>query len=126
MRLQRIFTTANPATPRSGFALGALHDDDGRIFFTTFEDKPIPAGTYICRLLPHPIHGVCWEVCDVPNRTGILFHVGNDATDSEGCILVGFGFSGPAITFSADAYKRFRQFLAARREFSLVVADPSK
>lgn len=127
MRLQRIFSTADPAVARSGLALGVLRDDTGVIFFTTFEDKPIPAGTYAVKLMAaadNPRHGPSWEVQDVPERTDILFHAGNDADDSEGCILVGYGFQGRAITFSAEAYRRFRQFLAARRAFHLTVVDP--
>lgn len=124
MKLHRVFNTADPNVPRSGYALGVLLDDDGKIFFTTFEDKPIPAGTYMCRLMTaadNPRHGVSWEVRGVPGRTDILFHAGNDASDSEGCILVGFGFNGRAITFSAEAYQRFRKFLAARTLFTLEV-----
>ena len=119
MRLQRAFN--------SGVALGVLRDDDGAVFFTTFEDKPIPAGTYTVKFCDHPIHGMAWEVQAVPGRTGILFHVGNDEADSEGCILVGFGFARQArgITASQDAYRRFLRFLAARDTFALVVADPS-
>lgn len=124
MQLHRVYNSSNPNAAPNGQALGVLRDDDGKVFFTTFEDKPIPAGTYICRLLDHPKHGMCWEVTNVPGRTGILFHIGNDASDSEGCILVGFGFSTRAITFSADAYKRFRQFLAARRVCALTIFDP--
>lgn len=51
----------------------------------------IPAGTYkvimkqsakFGRMLP--------SLCDVPNRSGILIHRGNDPTkDSTGCILIG-------------------------------------
>jgi hypothetical protein len=124
MRLQRVLNTADAAVPRSGHALGVLRNDQGTLFFTTFEDQPIPAGAYVCKLLDHPVHGLAWEVCDVPGRTGILFHVGNDADDSDGCILVGFGFSDAAITFSADAYKRFRRYLAACKTFTLTVMDP--
>lgn len=125
MKLQRVFTTADPAVPRSGFALGVLRNDTGKVFFTIFEDMPIPAGTYTCRLLDHPKHGECWEVCNVPGRSGILFHVGNDADDSDGCMLVGFGFGEPAsVIGSVDAYKRFRRYLALCKSFTLTVADP--
>ena len=30
-----------------------------------------------------------WEVCDVPDRTHILFHAGNRASDVQGCIAPG-------------------------------------
>lgn len=127
MKLQRVFTTADAAVPRSGFALGVLTNNAGHVFWTTFEDKPIPAGTYRVKLMPaaaNPKHGESWEVQNVPGRTDILFHVGNDADDSEGCILVGFGFQGRAITFSADGYNRFRRYLGGIKIFTLTISDP--
>jgi len=33
-----------------------------------------------------------FEVLSVPNRSGILFHVGNSVKDSRGCILIGSSF----------------------------------
>jgi hypothetical protein len=127
MRLQRVFNSSSHGTTPDGEALGVMRDDNGKVFFTTFEDKPIPAGTYQVKLMPaadNPKHGESWEVRGVPGRTDILFHVGNDASDSEGCILVGFGFAGRAITFSADAYRRFRKFLAGHKLFTLQILDP--
>lgn len=113
---------------KRAIALGVLRDDDGRAFWTTFENKPIPAGTYVVRLMSaaaNPKHGVCWEVQNVPGRSDILFHIGNDADDSDGCILVGLGFAGRAITSSRDGYGRFRGFLAPAREFVLTIHDPT-
>ena len=129
MKLHRVYSTAKPGVPKSGIALGVLRDDNGRVFLTTFEDKPIPAGTYTVKLMPaeaNPKHGVSWEIQNVPGRTDILFHAGNDADDSEGCVLVGYGFSEfqHAITSSRMAYRRFRRFLASVREFTLVIVDP--
>ena len=120
MKLQRAFN--------NGVALGVLRDDGGRIFFTTFEDKPIPAGTYKVKLMPaaaNPRHGESWEVQAVPGRTDILFHSGNNERDSEGCILVGLGFHGRAIAASDIGMIRFRKFLSKMREFRLVIADPA-
>ena len=122
MQLYRVF--------KSAIALGVLRDDAGRIFWTTFEDRPIPAGRYIVRLMPaaaNPKHGECWEIQNVPGRSDILFHVGNDASDSDGCVLVGQGFAADAaaITNSVAGYKRFRKFLSARTQFNLEVHDPT-
>lgn len=122
MKLQRAY--------KGAVALGVLRDDSARVFFTTFEDRPIPAGTYIVKLMPaeaNPKHGVCWEIQNVPDRTDILFHTGNDERDSDGCILVGYGFSEfrRAITSSRIAYRRFIRFLANTREFTLVISDPA-
>ena len=124
MKLHRVFRAG-----AAGVALGVLRDDAGRVFFTTLEDKPIPAGHYTVKLMPaeaNPKHGECFEVQNVPGRTDILFHSGNDVDDSEGCILVGYGFSEfqHAITSSRVAYRRFRRFLANVREFQLDIVDP--
>jgi hypothetical protein len=56
----------------------------------------IPEGAYECHKITSPTKGKCFQVMDVPNRTGILLHIGNYATnyhvDTEGCILVGNSF----------------------------------
>lgn len=125
MHLQRSFNA-------EGVALGVLRDDMGRVFFTTFEDKPIPTGRYLVKRMPaaaNPKHGECFEVQNVPGRTDILFHVGNDERHSDGCILVGIGFRNMrgekrGIIYSAAAYDRFMQFLDGVAEFSLIVGDP--
>ena len=50
----------------------------------------IPVGEYICKRVNSPKFGETFEVTEVPNRTHILFHSGNDAIrDSRGCILLG-------------------------------------
>lgn len=121
MKLYRAFN--------SGVALGVLRDDAGRVFLTTFEDKPIPAGRYVVKLMPaaaNPKHGESFEVQNVPGRTDILFHTGNDADDSEGCILVGLGFGefNRSITHSVLGFRRFKRFLANVREFTLDIVDP--
>lgn len=49
----------------------------------------IPAGIYSCRPRRYAKGGYdAVEVCSVPDRTHILFHRGNRAHDSAGCILV--------------------------------------
>lgn len=52
----------------------------------------IPEGTYECRRVKSPKFGNTFEVTKVPGRSAILFHAGNTADDSLGCILVGHGF----------------------------------
>lgn len=34
-----------------------------------------------------------WELKNVPERREIKFHAGNEVTDTEGCVLVGFAFN---------------------------------
>lgn len=49
----------------------------------------IPKGTYLVKPRYYNRGGYkAMEVCDVPQRTHILFHIGNTMHDSAGCILV--------------------------------------
>jgi hypothetical protein len=74
---------------------------DGRPMFVTCElpwlDNQhdvscIPKGKY--SVVPHESFkfGKCYEVIDVPDRGGILFHAGNTHVDTHGCILLGIMF----------------------------------
>jgi len=58
-----------------------------------------------------------FEVIDVPDRSGILFHIGNTPSETNGCILLGdsFGYikGAPAVLGSKIA---FASFVAAVRE----------
>lgn len=45
-------------------------------------------------------------VMGVPNFEGIRIHKGNRAADTHGCILVGTGVNGSALTDSRSAYER--------------------
>lgn len=87
----------------------------------------IPEGVYPLQLRESPIvrrtsagaYFEGWEVADVPERSFIMFHVGNWARDTEGCILVGENFSwsagnGPMVTNSRAAFSRFMLALANR------------
>lgn len=49
----------------------------------------IPEGVYYCAIKESPSHGTIYEVTNVANRSGILIHSGNTASDTEGCILLG-------------------------------------
>ncbi|WP_462327180.1 DUF5675 family protein [Desulfobaculum sp.] len=49
----------------------------------------IPVGQYLCRRRHSARFGNVYAVQDVPGRTGIVFHAGNTAPDTAGCILPG-------------------------------------
>lgn len=52
----------------------------------------IPEGRYLVEPFSGDRYKEVWQVKDVPNRTAILFHVGNWARNSVGCILPGLSF----------------------------------
>jgi len=52
----------------------------------------IPKNKYICKRVDSPKFGNTFEVCDVPDRSEILFHKGNILDDTHGCIIIGEQF----------------------------------
>lgn len=91
----------------------------------------IPKGTYKCGVVYQRrtsgglIIPKTYEVIGVPNRSGILFHVGNTAHDSQGCILLGQRFdylkSDLAVLQSKLAFSQFISLLASQPSFELSV-----
>lgn len=99
----------------------------------------IPAGTYICRRTIYHRHNIpTFEVCDVPDRSRILFHVGNTEEDTDGCILLGRHIgvlsvvdeetgeerNKVGITDSRVAFRMFMDALEGVDEFQLEITDP--
>lgn len=91
----------------------------------------IPDGDYVCRrdtnrktsgglLIPET-----YEVVNVPQRSGILFHVGNVSLDTHGCILLGskFGYidSNAAVLQSREAFELFIKTLKGVLKFQLEI-----
>jgi hypothetical protein len=89
----------------------------------------IPSGTYTCRRDmhgksgPHPYE--VWEICDVPGRSEIHIHIGNDPMkDSIGCPLVGSAFGAQGfVTKSRDAFDRWMAATSKYKEITLHVHD---
>lgn len=88
----------------------------------------IPAGRYVCRRVRSMKFGNTYEICDVPDRTHVLFHQGNYIADTQGCVLVGEEFSGtwdrPFIASSQRGFLEFMKLLQDMPEFDLVISDP--
>lgn len=113
--------------------LGALVLD-GRLFCWTLEppdrgNRPgescIPPGRYACSAVASPRFGRAVAVRGVPGRSHILFHAGNTAADTEGCILLG---SRPgtldgrrALLGSAEAMRAFLEAVGREPELELTV-----
>jgi len=82
---------------------------DNHIIAYTLEDawkdnapfkSAIPCGTYPVVPWKSPTKGNVYLVTGVPGRDHVLIHIGNDAQDTEGCILVGETFTDyPTRTF---------------------------
>lgn len=92
----------------------------------TVERFPIPPGVYTCK----PFSGIkfknVYEICDVPDRTAILFHWGNAPRDSEGCLLLGLTASWvenlPFVGGSRLAFDLFKSIIGDR-EFRVTIID---
>ncbi len=99
------------------------------------DNKPsvscIPVGVYVCRRVKSPKFGDTFEIADVPGRTHILFHKGNWAKDTYGCVILGSSFVGGSHTVgfteeamvvdSIYAFSGFMDFFKDDNEFKLDV-----
>ena len=129
MRLVRL--TKDADTPTYGVLL-----NEGIPFALTLErpwleNMPnvscIPAGRYKAIRHVSPTFGETYWLQDVPGRSEILFHKGNVAAHSEGCILLGESFSHVmgenGITQSKEAFAEFMRILEGQREFIIEIED---
>lgn len=78
----------------------------------------IPLGNYVCSKVKNVYtrHGslipVTFEIKDVPNRSGVLFHAGNFLTETLGCVLLGEAAAhGPSVLSSGLAFAKFLETL---------------
>ena len=129
MRLVRL--TKDDVTPTYGVLI-----NEGIPFALTLErpwleNMPnvscIPAGHYKAVRHHSPRFGDTFWIQDVPGRAEILFHKGNVAADSHGCILIGESFNyvmGEAgITSSAQGFKEFLTILEGRNQFEITIEE---
>ena len=103
-------------------------DKDGNGLGDKNESR-IPAGVYTCR---RDLHGKSkpnpyevWEICDVPGRSEVHIHIGNDVqVDSLGCPLVGTDY-GPKGTIrgSRAAFANLMQLTKGHDAITLTVKD---
>ena len=110
---------------------------DGGVPFAVTLERPwtdnrphqscIPEGGYQCRRVASPKFGETFEVEGVPGRSHILFHRGNTADETEGCILVGerFGALGgrAAALGSREGMGELMARLKGAEAFRLEVED---
>lgn len=96
----------------------------------------IPQGEYTCLRCNRspdygfrnsPRFGDTFQVYEVPGRSKILFHKGNLADDSHGCILVGEQFGVltevPAVLASKHGFEEFLLLLKDQDDFVLNITE---
>jgi len=87
----------------------------------------IPAGQYDCARIRSATIGDTFEVLDVPERSRILFHAGNTAQDTAGCILLAEHFgklrSDRAILNSGRTFKAFMGIFQDVGLFNLTIRE---
>ena len=94
----------------------------------------IPEGVYPLRLRESPVvqrtsrqrYKLGWEVTEVPKRSYIMFHVGNWAHNTDGCILLGERFAwhpqhGAMVAESMSAFSNFMDTLDREEEHTIDV-----
>nr|AIF26678.1 hypothetical protein [uncultured bacterium fosmid pJB83B9] len=109
---------------KSNYTIGRL-SVDGKFICNTLEDAvrgvkipgitAIPAGLYeidmatvspkfMSRLWARPYNGIVPRLKNVPGFEGILIHPGNNAADTDGCILVGRNTEVGRVLQSVETY----------------------
>lgn len=86
----------------------------------------IPSGTYLCKSINSHRFGQTFEVQDVPGRSHILFHKGNNKNDSLGCILVGEQIEDGRLVSSGKGFREFTGKLVSERKFQIEILDALK
>ena len=81
----------------------------------------VPCGKYKADRELHPKFGKCIRLHNVPNREGILMHVGNYHHQILGCILPGMGFNDVDRDGHVDVVQ---SRIAIDRIYDLVGHDP--
>lgn len=87
----------------------------------------IPRQQYDVARVVSPKFGETFEVLDVPGRSNVLFHAGNTAADTKGCILLGTSWGSVggqrAVLGSREAFGRLSASLAGQDRAHLTVLE---
>lgn len=87
----------------------------------------IPAQQYICRRYSSDRYSNTFQVMDVPGRTKVLFHIGNDVDDTEGCIVLAQNFGklkgNRAVLNSGQTFKNFMRLMSNYGEFHFTIVE---
>lgn len=84
----------------------------------------IPTGCYKVVPFSSLEHPNVFKLLEVPDRDGVLIHVGNYTSNTKGCILVGLGVNGvtPMVSNSDEAMM-FLRSLIGNDTFTLTIED---
>lgn len=119
----------------SGGTIGVLRVQKHTLGFTMeppkYGNMPnvscIPTGQYLCFSVESPTYGNTFKVRGVPGRDNILFHPGNTAGDTEGCILPGARVSwldnARAVLDSRRTFGRFMNMVDGNGLFHLTITE---
>lgn len=99
------------------YTIGKLYIDGG--YFcdtlepsTTAKEHPaVKIGIYSLVIAWSPKFGSYMPRIEVPNRSGILFHVGNYPHDTKGCVLLGLNTIKGSVTASRASFIGFFQLI---------------
>jgi hypothetical protein len=105
-----------------------LEDTVRRPDVKVYGKTAIPSGAYNVLLTFSPKFGRVMPLLDkVPNYEGVRIHKGNDANDTEGCLLVGRTYTDNFVGESALAfnalYPKIEAALKAGEHVTVVITD---
>ena len=87
----------------------------------------IPPGQYECNRYVSLNQGTTYEICNVPNRSNVLFHAGNVVKDTEGCVLLGETQGklrgNRAILNSGKTFTNFLNIMQPYDKFKLTIKE---
>lgn len=92
----------------------------------------IPTGTYKVnmniispkfktRVWAKPYNGMIPRLENVPGYEGILFHPGNSAEDSIGCILLGYNTVKGKVTQSQNTFHKLMAILTKEKDITITI-----
>ena len=109
---------------------------EGKAFCVTLEPPDldnrvnvsnIPPGNYVCLRYSSRKYGNTFQISDVPGRSAILFHAGNIAEHTHGCILLGQYFDklrgNRAIMNSGSTFRKFMDLFEGANAFRLEIKE---
>ena len=82
----------------------------------------LPSGKYPCKKVVSHSFGETFEI-EVEGHSKVYFHNGNFPKDTNGCVLLGFGYDPtvPMVTHSKTAFEKFKQLLQDVNSFELII-----